>query len=443
MTKLSFYNGLREIGGTFVVVETDTTKCMFDFGFSAANRMDAKVVQRDDYAADYVRLGMLASADGIYEKPTADKCGLLPYEEERKQVFFVISHMHIDHMGGLGCLHPDVPVYMSTDSLRLYRRLAVMGEAEHREHKNCIGVDYGETFTVGDITVKVVQIDHDVIGACGYLIQTADGNVCYTGDYRFHGFHPEITRKFAETMHGADVMITEGVTVSFGEIDMLSLEEPEQAPRTEEDLQKELHEIGIEDTGLLVVNFYNRNVERIHRMIHTCIRSGRSLVLEPIAADYVHEFYPEDEILVYGEIAAEDCPFKKVSRADILAAPQRYVLQQDYSHIYESIELAPVISRYIHMDGAPLGDYDPSFAKLKEFLTVMNIPYDYRGLGGHSKPYYLRTMIDAIAPKILIPLHSYKPENVQSKMAGKRILPEYGDEMFLEHGDIKRLMRRV
>ena len=34
MTTLTFYNGLREIGGTFVVVETDEARCMFDFGFA-------------------------------------------------------------------------------------------------------------------------------------------------------------------------------------------------------------------------------------------------------------------------------------------------------------------------------------------------------------------------------------------------------------------------
>ena len=40
MTTLTFYNGLREIGGTFVVVETDEARCMFDFGFSVIDRLD-------------------------------------------------------------------------------------------------------------------------------------------------------------------------------------------------------------------------------------------------------------------------------------------------------------------------------------------------------------------------------------------------------------------
>ena len=55
MTEICFYNGLREIGGTFVEVRTDKAKCMFDFGFAVAGRMDEKIKKRkDDLAADYV-----------------------------------------------------------------------------------------------------------------------------------------------------------------------------------------------------------------------------------------------------------------------------------------------------------------------------------------------------------------------------------------------------
>ena len=69
MTTLTFYNGLREIGGTFVVVETDEARCMFDFGFAVMDRMDDKIAVRyNECAADYARLGVLASQDGIYDE---------------------------------------------------------------------------------------------------------------------------------------------------------------------------------------------------------------------------------------------------------------------------------------------------------------------------------------------------------------------------------------
>ena len=255
------------------------------------------------------------------------------------------------------------------------------------------------------------------------------------------------------------MVITEGVTASFEDIDMLSLEKPAEPDRTEEGLQEELHAAAQEDNGLIVVNPYNRNVERVHRMINTFKSNGRTLVLDPVQADYVAAFYPEDEIAVYEQTYNEACSdssvvtenkpricregipagWKTVSREELLKNPSKYALQLDYADMYELTDLKDVISRYIHMDGAPLGAYDPSFAKMKEFLEVCGIAYDYKGLGGHAKPYYLRTMLDTIEPKTLIPLHSFRPEQVNTAKAGTRILPEYGDVYELKDGVVTKL----
>lgn len=445
MTTISFYNGLKEIGGTFVAVETEKAKCMFDFGFAVAGRLDSRIhLRKGECAADYVRLGSLAAEDGIYEKKTAEKLGLAAYGETQKECFLVISHMHIDHMGGLGTLHPDIPVYMSEASLKLYRRLAVNGEAEVREHKNCIGIADNASVTIGDITVTQIPVDHDVIGACGFLITTPDGTAAYTGDYRFHGYHPDRTMAFAKKAAGADVLITEGVTVSNETIDMLSLEKPEGPERTEEGLLEEMNRIAEAEDGLVIINPYNRNVERIHHLLNALKENGRTLVLDGIQADYVAAFYPEDEICVYeptarkGESSAHTIPdsWHIVSREELLAAPGQYVLQLDYSDHFELLDLKPAVSRYVHMDGAPLGSYDPSYQKLQDLLAFLEIPYDFRSLGGHAKPWYLRLMVDTIAPKTLIPLHSFRPEQVNSAKAGCRILPEYGDCYQLENGTL-------
>ena len=151
MTTLTFYNGLREIGGTFVVVETDEARCMFDFGFAVMDRMDDKIAVRyNECAADYARLGVLASQDGIYDEETAKTLGLVSFENDKKKNFFVISHMHIDHMGGLGMLDQNLPVYMSEDSLKLYRRLEACGDIQVKGHKNCIGIPYGESLRISN-----------------------------------------------------------------------------------------------------------------------------------------------------------------------------------------------------------------------------------------------------------------------------------------------------
>ncbi len=447
MTKLRFYSGLREIGGTLVGVETDSAICYFDFGFSYAERLDSKVhLRKGKEVFDYVKLGVLNAVDGIYEPEMAHSLGLKGYGETEKEVFFIISHMHIDHMGGLGCLDQRIPVYMSSDSAKLYHELGVMGELEVREHEKVIPMDYDSSFTVEDIKVTCVQVDHDVVGACGFLIETADGRICYTGDYRYHGFHPEISAAFAEKCKGADLMISEGVTISFADVDMLSLEGPVRE-RTEWTILEDMKNASETEEGLIVINNYNRNVERIHRLIEGAKEKGRVLALEPEQADYVAAFYPEDEFCVYvpeategkcGESASEILSDKRLSvpklvgrpivnRAEIKKNPAKYILQQDYKNSYELFDLMDVISLYVHMDGAPLGDYDPSFAIFYSMLNNSGIHYERWGLGGHAEPYYLRRTVDLIEPKTLVPLHSFRPEQLVSEHAGKIILPEVGD----------------
>ena len=171
-------------------------------------------------------------------------------------------------------------------------------------------------------------------------------------------------------------------------------------------------------------------------------KTGRKLVMDGVQADYVQTFYPEDEILMYENSVgadakkAEERGWSIITREELLSNPSKYILQQDYVNFYELMDLSSVITLYVHMDGAPLGDYDPSFGKMHRILDHMNIPYMNIGIGGHSRPYYLRTMLDTIAPHILVPLHSFRPEQVNTTHADKRILPEYGDCFAFENGEM-------
>ncbi len=436
MTKLKFYSGLKEIGGTVVAVETDKAICLFDFGFSYADRIDDKVrMRKGSEAYDYIRLGVLNAIDGIYDKELADRLGVKAYGETDKEVFLIISHMHIDHMGGLGALDQRVPVYMSRDSKILYHELGVMNELEIREHENVLPINYDDSITVQDIKVTCIQVDHDVIGACGFLIETKDGKICYTGDYRLHGYHPEISLDFANKCKGADLMISEGVTISHSDVDVLALEGPVRE-NTELTLLDKMKSYAENEQGLIVINNYNRNVERVHNFVRVIKEAGRELVLDPVQAEYLAAFYKEDKFSVYlpegGSVNAPlvtDYPI--VTRKDILANPKKYVLQQDYTDSYELFDIASVISIYLHMDGAPLGDYDPSYEKFYTMLEVLGLNVEKCGLGGHAEPFYLRNTVDIIEPKILVPLHSFRPEQLKSEHAGKIILPEVLDEITL------------
>lgn len=444
MTKITFYKGLNVIGGTFIKVETEKAVMMFDFGFTVMRDIDSNVRLRDGHIPeDFVRIGRLPAADGIYENSVASKIGCVPYGKTEKPHFFIISHMHIDHMGGLDMLDPYIPVYMSEDSLRLYRKLCAQGEFTYRAHKNCIGIPYGDNFTVGNIKVNVLPIDHDCTGATGFIIETPDGNIAYTGDYRFHGLNPEYTEGFGKTCHeaGIDIMITEGTNASWEEFDMLTLEKPVDEPRTEYTLISEVDEILEGSYSLIIINPYERNVGRIHNLYNLCVKHQRKLVLDNAQADYLGEFYPDDKLCVYSETVGErPVPdgAELISRDEILANPNGYMLQLPYRDSYELLDLSGVAEVYLHMDGYPLGDYDPSCPKMQALLEKAGIEYVKLGLGGHASPWCLKHMIDTVSPKCLIPIHSQRPENVNSNNAGCRILPTGGQTIFLDKKEIRR-----
>ena len=434
MAKIKFYNGLKQIGGTFICVETDIARCMFDFGFAMPDFYDSNVnVRREHYQSDYIKMNLLPSADEIYNEKTAEECGLIPAAKSNKKNFFFISHMHIDHMGGLGMLDESIPVYMSQDSKKMYHVLEKNKDYEYGIHKNVIGVDYDEKIRVGDITLTILPIDHDVLGASGCLIETADGTVAYTGDYRFHGYHPDVTAAFANKLKNVDVLITEGVTLSFEEIDILR-EEKLQEEKNEYTLLKDMEENLKHEKKAVVLNPYNRNVERIYHMSQLAKQANRIFVMDVSQANLLHAFYPKEEIHVYKTLDSaqqSNMDYKDVTMEEIRENPGNFLIQLDYKNLYTLLDLNGCISVFCHMDGAPLGSYDVSYEKLSQFLKKFEIPYQYLSLGGHAKPYYIRELIDTINPKVLVPIHSMRPQQVHGRKVKKRLLPEYGDVLQL------------
>ncbi len=439
MTTLCFYQGLKTIGGTVLEIATEQARCLFDFGPVYSPADDARVLpRRHAMVSDALKTGVFPRADGLYDRKELADVPLPAYGETRPLPFVLISHMHIDHMGGLGLLARDAEVYMSEESLRLYRGLEKAGELHFRPHLNCFGVLPGEWVQKGDLSFRMIAVDHDVPGACGFEIVTPDARLCYTGDLRIHGFHGEQTLQFAAAVRGADVCITEGVTVSF--IDDFASITPDtslEGTVTEQALQGEIASAVRAAGSLVYLNLYSRNILRLHALHETIKGAGRQLVLEPAAATLYRQFYPSAPLLLYAPLAEGfDLPCAEpVTREAIREHPQRYVLQLSYARLLETLDYPPEGSLYIHSDGMPLGVYDPGFQKLQDFLKQQRIAYVQLSCSGHARPAHLKYLLEEIAPKTIIPLHSHKPELVWIPGA-RQFLPEAGRRYRLEGGNL-------
>lgn len=448
-TAIQFYRGMTTIGGTVIEIKTEQASIIFDFGsvFSGdVPVLDGLIQVREGaYIRDLVNLQAIPALHGYYAKAEfKEPTPLITAEEDTRERAVFISHLHLDHMAYMGCIAPTIPVYMSTPSYKLYQALQQVGEGVEpaREY---FGVPFNDTIEVGDITVQFVEVDHDIPGAAALMISTPDGSIIYSGDLRYHGTHPEKVDDFIEAAKALNpnILIMEGTMLSFDE------EEDEIIPSklltaetvTESALPDVIAAQLLQTEGLAIFNIYHRNIDRIIGCIKAAENAGRIAVLEPETAYLVQQFYPKQAFVTVRLPDSDKLSLNEhtifVAQGDINANPKRYFLQNSYHHLLQLFDLNLESAVYIHSNGSPLGDYDPSYHNLLKFLRKIDVPMVLIGTGGHAHKEHLKYIVDEINPDVLIPLHSFKPWRLLPK-DGVQILPEYGETIYLRAGVVKR-----
>jgi ribonuclease J len=140
--------------------------------------------------------GRMLMIDAGVRFPTAEMHGVdlvLPdfgYVLERADALeaIVVTHGHEDHLGALPWLLRELdraeppPVY----GRRLTMAMARSKLDEHRlKHVAVQALEPGELVHAGPFAIELIHLTHSIPDAAGVLVDTAAGNVLFTGDYRF------------------------------------------------------------------------------------------------------------------------------------------------------------------------------------------------------------------------------------------------------------------
>ncbi|WP_339212544.1 MBL fold metallo-hydrolase [Ornithinibacillus sp. FSL M8-0202] len=463
-TTLTFYGGLRSIGGTIVSLQYGSDRVIFDFGLvysPQTNILDGQIQVRESaMTRDYLTLELIPKIDGIYHEASLPiGSSLIPANHYQGNTAILISHLHLDHIGGMGFIDPSIPVFMSKESHDLYQTLELIGERVNgdRIYESC---EYDKPFFVGEIKITPLQVDHDIPGACGFHIETPDGAVVYTGDLRLHGNHPERVESFitkAKTL-GFDVVIIEGTTLrSEEELPEELLVANRDIPAeliTEPKVPKVMAELLHDKQGIGIFNIYHRNIDRIAGLLQAGQLLNRKVVFEigtaQLAANLLNKasFYiyeSESLRLLRENNQLQDWQIKLFNTYPSLSAqvinesPHEYLLQNSYDQALELFDLNTEKGLYFHSDGVPLGDYDPAFHNLKRILDHLGLAKVAVGTGGHALPQHLQYIVEELDPNVLIPLHSFHPERLTPKR-GIQLLPQYGKTYILQNGALVELV---
>ena len=183
------HRGTHQIGGSAIEISTASTRIILDFGNELS--LDEK----------YTPINL--AIDGVTKgKPDCDG--------------IVISHYHMDHLGQLTSALSEIPIYMG----ELSKEIALIG-AEHQDrdlYLRLLGANTfrgGEAFSIGDIHIRPLVIDHSAADSYMFVIEAEGKRVLYTGDFRMHGLRSHIVEKLVKTYIGeVDVLITEGTSLS-------------------------------------------------------------------------------------------------------------------------------------------------------------------------------------------------------------------------------------
>lgn len=192
---------------------------------------------------------------------------------------YVISHGHLDHLGGLKHIVPKfpAPIYASRFTAGVIEKSFedVPAGSEHFEPKMMImNMDNHESLKVGSFIIELVRITHSVPESSAIVIKTPIGTIINTGDWRLD---PEPLDEKPTDVTRLKQLGEEGVLLLMS--DSTGTDKEGRTP-TESTLQQSFHDIIGQAQGRVFVAMFSSNMNRTQMVINAAVNAGRKVALD-------------------------------------------------------------------------------------------------------------------------------------------------------------------
>jgi len=412
MTKLRFEGGVGSIGSSKVIVEDGGFRVLLDLGDAIPGErgfLMAPIASRPgSELRDRLRVSEAPWIPHLYRPGAVGEMGPEAGGDGRTVLF--LSHCHIDHVGLIGWVAEDVPIFASPDTVRMLDALETAGQQGEGGPHHVQALAEDEPIQVGPMTVVRYAVDHDVDGASGFAVHTTQGTVAYSGDLRLHGRHPELSARFAHRVRGAAALVIEGTMLSSD----MSL-----PMRDEWAVDRLFSEALARTPGLVLMSLYPRDIERVRAFLELAAQAHRRVLWpEPMARF----------LSAYG-VAGVETYLPQQSSAEARQNPAGFVIQIAMESLPDILDLPTGPgSLFLHANGEPLGPFQPSWQLLQHWLQLLDVPFRSIGSSGHAAPDDLHWLIAEAAPATVYPLHTADPFRLMPPPGTVRVLPRYGKE---------------
>ena len=388
---ITVHRGTHQIGGSAIEISTASTRIILDFGNELSLDEKYTPINLD---IDGVTKGIL-DCDGI-----------------------VISHYHMDHLGQLTSALPEIPLYMG----ELSKEIALIGaEYQGRDlYLRLLGANTfrgGEAFSIGDIRIRPLVIDHSAADSYMFVIEAEGKRVLYTGDFRMHGLRHHVLDKLVNTYIGeVDILITEGTSLSRDADDCIS----------EATVLDDISSY-IQDGKYVFVVCSSTNIDRIMGIWHN-MPTDKVLICDAyqkrILDTVIDNVYYDSSLY-----CRPDSPLV----LDIGAYPKYYIDNGFVSLVRGTENYISQIKKFPKDDVRII--YSMWTGYIEENLALKDLLDTYPSYichaSGHVCKADLVKFIDMVNPDVIIPVHTDSPENLEKIASHRSIYVVDDNEPFI------------
>jgi len=429
--EITCYGGAGEIGGNKILISDNDTKLFLDFGknYSKEKKYYDPPFLQARRTEHLLELGILPKLSGIYKlKDNYEK------KLEHKINGVLISHPHGDHYDYTRFLKDDIPIHCGEVSKEIINARECSGtkgptseyymcnltkSKGYEYYKKYITFKSGYKSKIGEIIYKPINVDHSVYGAFGYLLETNNGVICYSGDFRLHGPRSSMTMDFIKEMKKEEIelLIIEGTNIDSSKIS------------SEKEVEEKSKKIVEQTNGLVLVGFSAVDFDRFLTFYNISNQTRRKYVITmkqayilnkikkistvpKITDDNIYIFLKEKK--TYNEFEKEIMSIKgiKTIKSDELNKIQKNVIiVSGFYDFNELIKIKPIPgSVYILSQSEPFNEeMEIDHEKLKNWLELYGLPLYNVHTSGHASANELKYIIQEAKPKKLMLIHTERP----------------------------------
>lgn len=193
---------------------------------------------------------------------------------------YVITHGHLDHIGGLPHIVPKYPAPIYGSNFTIGRVEEIFGNfglpmpAGFELQTVIMNENTHERLKIGSFFVELVRITHSIPGSTCVVIDTPVGRIINTGDFRFDQNPLDHERSDIERLQelgneGVLALLSESTTV-------------ERAGRTpsESTIEQSFIDIMQQAPGRIFVGLFSTNMNRVQMIINAAIHHNRKIAMD-------------------------------------------------------------------------------------------------------------------------------------------------------------------